>query len=159
MLGDWRPPTRRQGRDAHTLWEVLLVLTLLGAVAGLVAPAARLVRSETNGVTSTVRDLVSLLERARLTALERGTTVELRLDPSSGRAWIFAFDADTLRLLETMTVRRVSAVDVLAAGARARFSFTPAGEVFGEPLVIRGLGGAQRIAVDPWTGGVRVVSR
>lgn len=154
-----RRRTRRRNGTGHTLWEMLLVLTLLGAVAALVAPAARLVEPASNDVRYTAHDLVSLLERARLTALERGTTVELRLDPSSGRAWIFAAHADTLRLLATETMRRVTAVEILTAGARARFSFSPAGEVFGAPISIRGLGSAQRIIVDPWTGGTHVASR
>ena len=157
MTDDWRARTRRRG--GHTLWEVLLVLTLLGAVAALVAPAARAVRPTTADVTATARDVVSLLERARLTALERGITVELRLDPSSGRTWIFTVDGDTLHLLASTTIRRVSAVDILAARPRARFSFSPRGEAFGEPLEIRGLGGLQRITVDPWTGDARVDPR
>ena len=143
----------------HTLWEMLLVLTLLGLVAALVAPAARVVRPPMDDVVQTTTDVVALLDRARLTALERGITVELRLDPVSGRAWVFALDADSLRLVGMATIARVSAVDVLAAGPRARFVFTAGGDAFGEPITVRGVGGARRISIDGWTGGAHVSPR
>lgn len=157
MTGASESFARRHG--GHTLWEVLLVLALVGAVAALVAPVARVVWPTTVDVTSTARDLVALLERARLTALERGTTVEIHLDPLTGRSWVFGVEGDTLRLLATTTLRRASAVDIRAARSRVRFVFSPEGEAFGEPLDIRGPGGAQRITVDPWTGGARVETR
>jgi len=155
--GGFRETARHE--QGHTLWEMLLVLTLLGLVAALVAPASRFVRPRADDVGLTTHDIVALLDRARLTALERGVTVELHLDPASGRAWIFARDVDSLRLVGNAAIARVSAVDVLAASPRARFVFTAAGGAFGEPITVRGVGGARRISIDTWTGGAHVSRR
>ena len=82
----------RHREVGHTLWEVLLALALLGAIAGLVAPSIRFVRQADDEVIRATRDLTAVLERARLTALERGTSIDLRLDPSGGRAWLCTID-------------------------------------------------------------------
>ena len=150
---------RRHQRPAHSLWEVLLVLALLGALAGLAAPSLRLVTQPEVGLDAATRPLVALLERARLTALERGTTVDVRLDPASGRAWIFAVDADSLRLTAVSSFTRMSTVAVASDGVRPRFVFAATGTATGTAIVVRGVEGVRRIGVDPWTGGVYVASR
>ena len=148
-----------ESRHAHTLWEVLVVLTLLGATATLVVPSLNFRRPRGNDVAETTRDLVNLLERGRSIALERGTAVDLRLDPVAGTMWIFALDHDTLRLVETTAFTRVSAVEILGNGPRPHYVFTPTGRVSGAPITVRGLGGIRLLTVDPWTGGVHVASR
>ena len=141
----------------HTLWEVLLVLAVLGAVSALAAPTVRLVRPVTEDVAQITNEIAALLENARLTALRRGTTVEVSLDPSTGRAWVFAAEGDTLQLISTPTLTHLSGVQLLDGGEqRARFVFTPDGQSFGRVVTMRGVGGIRRIAVDPWTGGARV---
>ena len=141
----------------HTLWEVLLVLAVLGAVGGLAAPSLRLGRRQTNAVAQSRHEIVALLESARLTAVQRGTAVELRLDPPTGHAWMFAAEGDTLRLIATSTLTDLSAVEVLGgAELRVRYVFTADGQAFGRPVVLRGAGGIERITVDPWTGGTHV---
>src|SRR5690349_17992617 len=141
----------------HTLWEVLLVLALLGAVCGLAAPAVRFVRPETGGVSQVAREIVAVIESARLTAVQRGTTIELRLDPATGQAWVFAAEGDTLRLISTPLLSHLSTAESLAGGEpRPRYVITPDGQTFGRPLVLRGADGIRRIIVDPWTGGANV---
>ena len=146
-------------RSAHTLWEILVVLTILGAVAALVAPAIGFVRSAGDDVAQTTNDLSSLLQQARLMALERETVIDVRLDPAAGHAWIFALDSGGLRPIATTTLRRVSAADVIAAEIRPRYVFTPTGGSTGSTLVVRGIGGERRITVDPWAGGIHVSAR
>ena len=148
-----------ESRHAHTLWELLVVLTLLGAIATLVVPSLNFGRSRTDDVTDTTRDLVTLLERGRSIAIERGTVVDLRLDPVGGSAWIFALDRDTLRLVEAVRFTRVAAVEILGGGPRPRFVFRPTGAASGAPLTVRGLGGRRYLTVDPWNGGVHVTDR
>ena len=151
---------RSDGHDGgHTLWEVLLVLALLGAIAGLVAPSIRLVRPAEDEVVRATRDLVAVLERARLTALERGTTIDVRLDPAGGRAWLIAIEGDTLQLLTVASFDRVSRVEVSGGGPRPRYLFTPGRGGSGPTLTIRGTGGTRTLDVDPWSGGTRVASR
>lgn len=148
-----------ESRHAHTLWEVLVVLTLLGAIATLVVPSLNFRRSRVDDVAETTRDLVLLLERGRSIALERGTVVDLRLDPVAGKAWIFALDHDTLRLVEATAFTRVSAVEIRGNGPRPRYLYTPTGSVSGDPITVRGLSGSRQLTVDPWSGGVHVASR
>ena len=148
-----------ESRHAHTLWEVLVVLTLLGAIAALVVPSLSFGRSRADDVTDTTRDLVALLERGRFIALERGTAVDLRLDPVGGRAWIFALDHDTLHLVEATTFTRIAAVEIRGDGLRPRYLYSPTGTISGAPITVRGLGGFRRLTVEPWSGGVHVVSR
>ena len=151
----------RSGRlhDGHTLWEVLLVLALLGAIAGLVAPSIRFVRPAEDDAVRATRDLAAVLERARLTSLERGTTIDVRLDPAGGRAWIIAIEGDTLHLMTVASFDRVSRAEVSGGGPRPRYLFTPGRSASGPTLTIRGANGARTLSVDPWSGGTRVASR
>jgi prepilin-type N-terminal cleavage/methylation domain-containing protein len=142
----------------HTLWEVLLVLALIGVVATIAAPALGFVGRPDDALTETTRDVVVVLNRVRLTALERGTAIELRLDPTNGRVWLFAVDTDSLRVIGATTLPRASTVGG-GARSRVRFRFTPAGAAFGDTLVLRGSGVTRRISVDPWTGGAYVATR
>ena len=148
-----------ESRHAHTLWELLVVLTLLGAIAALVVPSLSANRSRGDNVVGTTRDLVALLDRGRSIALERGTTVDLRLDPARGRAWIFALDQDTLRLVEETAFTRPAAVEIISDAPRPRYLFGPTGSRSGAPIVLRGLGGTRYLTLDAWNGGVHVFSR
>ena len=149
----------RSGRRGHTLWEVLLVLALVGAIAGLVAPSIRFVRPSEDDAVRAARDLTAVLERARLTALERGTTMDVRLDPAGGRAWLIAVEGDTLQLVTVASFDRVTRVDVRGGGPRPRYLFTPGRGGSGPTLTIRGAGGTRTLSIDPWSGGTRVASR
>src|SRR5690242_15187699 len=147
----------RDLRRAHTLWEVLLVLTVLGAVFALAAPSLTLVRRQTGDVSEAAREIGSLLEAARLTALQRGTSIEVRADPATGRAWVFATESDTLRLISTLVLSNLSAVEILdGAEPRLRYAISPDGQTFGRRVVFRGTEGIRQMIVDPWTGGIHV---
>lgn len=141
----------------HTLWEVLLVLAILGIVTALAAPAVRLGPAPSSDLPQARRELVALIEQARLLALQRGTSVDIRVDPSTGQAWVFAAEGDTLRLIATSMLTHLSAVEVLAgAEPRLRYAIAPDGQTFGRNVVLRGLDGLERISPDPWMGGADV---
>lgn len=149
----------RHREVGHTLWEVLLALALLGAIAGLVAPSIRFVRQADDEVIRATRDLTAVLERARLTALERGTSIDLRLDPSGGRAWLVAIDGDSTQLLTVVSFARLSRAAVSGGGPRPRYLFTPGRGGTGPTLTIRGSSTTRTVGIDPWSGGIRVSSR
>jgi len=151
-----RAPNTRLPRG-HTLWEMLLVLAVLGAVCGLAAPAVRAAKPQAGAASQVAREIVALIDNARLTALQCGTAVEVRVDPSSGQAWVFAAEGDTMRLVWTPRLERLSAVEILADGEpRLRYAITPDGQTFGRPVVLHGADGTRQIIVDPWTRGASV---
>lgn len=153
VTGAPHTPTRR----GHTLWEMLLVLAILGVVCGLAAPAVIRARSPATDLPQARREIAALIEQARLIALQRGTSVDIRIDPSTGHAWVFAAEGDTLRLIATSTLAHLSTVEMLAgAEPRLRYAITPEGQIFGRTVVLRGPNGIERIGADPWTGGTDV---
>ena len=154
MVTGGRPTPTPRG---HTLWEVLLVLAILGVVCGLAAPAMRLGRSPAANASQARGEIGALIEEARLIALQRGTSVDIRIDPSTGRAWVFAAEGDTLRLIATSTLTHLSAVEMLGgAEPRLRYTIAPDGRTFGRTVVLRGPNGIERISADPWMGGTDV---
>jgi type II secretory pathway pseudopilin PulG len=154
-------PVRKKhdGASGHTLWEMLLVLALLGMVATLAIPALRPMRARAEDPARAVREIVALLEETRLTALERGTTLELRLDPAGGRAWVLAMDGDSLLPILSAVVTPFNTARTDKGSTRPSYTLLPSGEILGEPLVVQIPGGTRRISVDPWTGGVHVGTR
>lgn len=153
-----RPMRRRPG---HTLWEMILVLALLGVAGALAAPALSALRpaARDDDVSRTTRELTALLVRARTTALERGTTVALVLDPTSASYWMVAGTGDDRRLVTSSAVGTAAGVDLVAETPRARFVFTATGTAFGDRLLVRGFGRTRTIAVDLWSGAPHVVAR
>jgi hypothetical protein len=87
-------------RAGFTLLELVLILSIAGIVGALVAPPIGELRARQEARNA--RDAyVWLAQRARLHAVERGTTVVLELDPASGRAWaVRAGAADTLGTID-----------------------------------------------------------
>ncbi len=152
------PCASRPVRSGHTLWEMLLVLTLLGILATVVAPAVPSLRraSSEDDVERTTRDLVALLEHTRLAALERGTTVQLLLDPAAAHAWIFTVVDGDARLLVDSTLQRAPGASLQADAPRVRFTFDPAGTATGGVITVHGGAADRRVRVDPWSGVPRV---
>jgi len=145
------PRWHRQG--GHTLWEMLLVLALLGAVTAIVAPAVGTrAQAKLDGVTLATAEVVSVLAQARSMALERGTSVDVMFDPRAARVWIIGGDRGDRRILATTTLRLAPGTVLTANEPRVRFTFHPAGTADGGPVVISGMGGGQRVTVDPWSG-------
>lgn len=141
-------------RAGHTLWEVLLVLALLGAASAVVAPAltdrgrAALQRDAASRTTS---DLLALLARARRSALERGTAVQVTLDPATGRYWIFSLAGGALRLVAESTLTLAPGAALETDAPRVHFRFAPTGAAAGT-VTVRGADVARRVVVDPFTG-------
>ena len=152
------PRTSRHPRSGHTLWEMLLVLALLGVVAAIVAPAIPSPRraSAEDDVARTTRELVSLLEHTRLAALERGATVQLLLDPAAAHAWIFTVVDGDARLLVDSTLDRAPGASLQADAPRVRFTFHPGGTATGGVITVQGGAAERRVRVDPWSGAPRV---
>ena len=134
-----------------TLIEVVVVLVLLGVVAGVTVPAFRNTalggpRAEVTG------EVLRLLEGARSTALDRATVIRLTLDPRTGS---YRIEADSAGYRVSIREGRLSlpAGVTLEGGAdwlAARY--TPTGTAVTDTIAIVGTGGTTRISVDRWTG-------
>jgi general secretion pathway protein H len=133
---------------------VLLVIALLGVIAMLVAPRAAERRAPVNddGAERTAADLARELTRARLMALERGTTVQVVLDPTDGHLWLFATDLQATRLVDERLLPLPPEVGLASTDARLTVRFAPDGSSSGGSVLVRGDAGSRRVTVDRWTG-------
>lgn len=148
----------RQG--GHTLWEMLLVLALLVVVTAIVAPSFGLsAPARRDGVTEATTKIIHLLGRARLMALDRGTTVDVLIDPATARVWTFGVERGERRMIASGTLPLTGGAMLSAGAPRVRFTFDAGGTASGGPLVVRGTEGALVVAVDPWSGVANAATR
>jgi hypothetical protein len=99
------------------------------------------------------------LRGARREAIEKATTVTVLIDPAGAR-----YRADTAGprgagLLDEGPVQLDAGVSLESDSLRVRFTFRPDGSVFADTLTVRGRWATSRIAVDRWTGAIRVDAR
>jgi prepilin-type N-terminal cleavage/methylation domain-containing protein len=150
----------RHPASGHTLWEMLLALALLAVIAAIVAPAIpSRARDAGDDVARTANDLVAMLGQARLTALQRGTTVDVVLDPASARVWTFVAVDGERRIASAGRLPLAPGAMLVAAEPRVRFTFDATGTAAGGPVTVRGAGAAQSVSVDPWSGAAHAESR
>ena len=146
-----RPIRHRQG--GHTLWEMLLVLALLGVVTAIVAPSFGLrPPARQDSVTATTTEILAMLARARLTALDRGTAVDVLIDPATARVWTFSVERGERRLITAGTLPLAGGATLIADTPRVRFTFDAGGTASGGPVIVSGIEGARVVTVDPWSG-------
>jgi prepilin-type N-terminal cleavage/methylation domain-containing protein len=143
-------------RTGFTLVEVVIVVLILGVLGAVTVPAFRAV-TQRDEVTAVADDLATLLRSARLAALERGATVELTIDPSTGRYWSWIGQGTGARepfvagVLDLPDGTRLEAI-----GPRVGFTFRSAGPPGGGLVEVVGAGSGAVVDVDPWTGDPRV---
>jgi len=154
-LGDSATRPRVLERAGFTLIEVVVVLVLLGVVAGVTLPA--FMRPDAGGPRAEVTsELLRLLESARATALERATTTCLVLDPASGSYRVEGDSAGQAVVVREGRVQLPANVTLMSDRSRVQFRFSSSGVAIAESLVVRGPDGASRVVVDRWTGLTRV---
>jgi len=149
-------PTQQGG---YTLVEIVVVLLILGVAAAAAAPAFSEAR-RSDEVESGAQEVAGLMQKARLTAVERGTTAVVIIDPATGRYWVDLEDGSDTRRLAEGVFRLAPNVGMRGNAPRLVYRFDPVGPASGEPLVI--IGGPGRtsvVEVDPWTGDPRVQTR
>lgn len=120
----------RQARRGMTVIELVVVIAMIGIMAGVAAPSlASFDQRFTDRPDSALVD--DLLRFGRKLAVERGAPVELTLDPESGRYWIDPPDSsDVLPLPESVTL--------VSRAGRIHVQFDPNGEISADgELVIR----------------------
>jgi prepilin-type N-terminal cleavage/methylation domain-containing protein len=77
----------RARRGGFTLLELAIVLSIAGVIASFAVPSYQNIKRSM--AAQNARDaFVWMASRARASAVERGTTYMLELDPAADRAWI-----------------------------------------------------------------------
>lgn len=142
-------------RCAHTLWEMLVVLLLLGTIAALVGPAMASLRpSRGDDVARATENLATLLAQARSMALRQGHAIDVVVDPATTRAWVYARGDGGTRLVGATNISGDASVELVAPGPRARFTFQPTGSASGPAIAVRDRRSVRIVTVDPWSGAI-----
>jgi len=112
--------TIRRSRSGVTVIEMVVVMALIGIMAGVVAPS--ILSPERRITNESALDRVdALLRFARATAIERARRVNLVIDPATSRFWLDLPDtAGDLALPEGATL--------LSRARRVHIQFEPTGE-------------------------------
>jgi prepilin-type N-terminal cleavage/methylation domain-containing protein len=149
---------RHGRRPGYTLWELTMVLLVMGIAATLAAPAfARLgsgQAQEGNGAP-----LLALLHDARKAALDHNATATLRLDPKTLK---YQLDTSTAGGFGPMASGHLDMglSETLASDQpRLQYVFGPTGAAFADTVAVRGAPLPLVIRVDAWSGVARADSR
>jgi prepilin-type N-terminal cleavage/methylation domain-containing protein len=142
-------------RPAFTLVEVVVVLALMGILAAVTAPAfvAPRAESEPLAIATEVR---RVLERARSTALARGATVTVTIEPRTARYRVDIDTADERELVVDSTIAIAPGAAIAATAPRLRLRIEPTGAVWGDSVVITSNDRAAIVSADRWSGEIRV---
>ena len=140
---------RGAGPQGFTLLELIVTITVLGSVLAIAAPTLPTARSEDDAVT---RNVVRILDRARIAAAERGGSSFVTFDFETGIyvVWI-DFAAGTVRQgAGSDSILATGALGGRASNGRYTISFDPFGRAVGGPVPVGSAG--HLVEVDPWTG-------
>ena len=143
----------RYGRRAGTsLLEMLVVLTILGVIAGAVAPAIR--RSVTETKAETVRRQITMLvDRARITAIRRGAATVLTLDPLREKYWMVRNATTGDSIIAGGELGLPDGVRLESPAPRPSLRFAPSGQlVVTDAIVVRASDGAIVLSSIQWRG-------
>ena len=138
-------------RAGFSLIEVLVVLVLLGIMAAVSVPAFRGLQEEDPAV-ETARELRELLTRVRATAIERGESATLALDPEGSRFRVTVGSEGAPEDLAEGRLQREAPLYPTPGARYLRLRFTPSGAVFGDSIVVAGGPRALVVGADRWTG-------
>jgi prepilin-type N-terminal cleavage/methylation domain-containing protein len=152
-------PLRNYGslrtRRGFSLLEVVVVLTILGVVAGVTAPALR-DAARKDDLKASAGEIVSLVGRTRRTASDYATRATLTIDVESARYWVFIGTTSGERSVAGGTIPLAAGAELIARESRVTFVFDASGKAFATDLAVRLNGTTAPIIVDPWRGDVRV---
>ena len=134
-----------------TLWELVMVLTLLGVMTAVALPAFTRLGAAVE--TQPVDPVLQLLREARRLAINRCREVGVVVDPESQR-----YRIDTTGLLGGIgplvdtTLVLASGTTLVSDSARVRFRFFATGAVIGDSLLVRADGQHLIVGMDQWEG-------
>jgi len=141
-------------RSGVSLLEVLVVLTILGVLAGAVAPAFRSEPPE-DELQSATRDVRQLTDRARRAAIDLGVPVNFLVDAIGSRYWVIAAFPKKDTVLSSGLLKFSPGVELVSTAMRASVRFAPTGVIAShDAIVVRSEAGSVAIATASWHGTV-----
>jgi type II secretion system protein H len=158
---------RHPASGGFTLIEVVVVLVIMGITMAAVVPAFAN-HSMTSAKESGETAITHLLATCRATAIEKGSSVRLILDPAHARYWVWerksasvnAFSIDVL--VRDDTIPLPSGTTLLPnprrPTPRAYFQFALDGSARGDTIAVQRNGQTTTFAINTWTGDVMTVS-
>ena len=153
-----RGAPRGLARRGFTLWEMALVLLVLGIAAGLAVPAFARLGAE-QGSPDATQELLQLLRSARRAAVAHGVTVTLVVDPGSGRYVADSAGVEGVGALSEGTLALGRAGALQTDLPRLRYAFRATGAALADSVLVRAAAGAALVTVDPWSGEARAEPR
>lgn len=145
-------------RRGFTLWELVLVLTLLSVVTGLALPAFTSFGADHEA--QPVDRILRLLRSSRRLAITQGSMVSLVIDPTSHRYRVDTIGAMGGRGTVIDTTLALEAGTTLSAdSARVHYLFYPTGAAIADSLRVQTNGSPLVVVVDPWGGEPRADTR
>ena len=148
----------RRGRRGFSLLEVIVVLSILGVVAGVTAPALRDAMRK-DELTSSADEIIALIDRTRRTAVEYGAVTTLTIDATSKAYWVTSRTTLGERLVGSGTVPLAPGAELVTSDGRATFTFDPEGKASVTDVAVRLIGKTTAITVDRWRGEARLATR
>lgn len=137
-------------RTGFTLWEMAIVLAILGVTLALAAPA--LVSFGLLKPQGDADPLLQLLREGRREAVQSGTLVAVRVDPTSGVFRIDTTGVHGMAAYAEGTIDLGGSTVFVTELDRLQFLFQPTGASFADSVGVRGTSGTVMVQVDPWTG-------
>ena len=148
-----------RARHGFTLWEMGLVLIIMGIASLIAIPAFTRLGAPDDDAAEGPAELLQLLRASRKAAITHGVTVTLLVDPASGRYRVDSSGAAGTGPLaaDTLALGRAHAFDTDLP--RLRYVFRPTGAAQGDTVRVRGRDGTLLVAVDAWSGEARADAR
>lgn len=144
-------------RRGFTLLEMTITLAVMAVASMLVVPA--LVDLGQTPPRRTAEGLLSLLKAAHDLAVDSNTTVNVVLDPVSGRYRVDSTGMFTAGVVAEGQLDSGALETMSTTMDRISYRFGPTGASFGDTVRIRGIDSSVVVWVDPWNGAAHATAQ
>ncbi len=148
---------RARARTGFTLWELTMVLVIMGIAALLAAPAFSRFGSEQPPGAADV--MIGLLHDARKAAIDFNATTTLRVDPITLKYQLDTSGTNGFGTLAKGKLNLGLTQTLSSDQPRLQYVFRPSGAAFADTVIVHGGDFPWIVRVDPWSGVAHADSR